>query len=685
MFINSEFLEKVRAVDKTPRDIKNSDNIELYCHSCDNKTIRDMIAVKTSVRKCGYGYQCDECLNKKYILRSSNPEWKEKIKKAANTEESKERSRENGRKKIAKKNLKNVLDYWDFPNNDIKETPGHTQITGICKACKSENNKQLKKFIEGSVSRFGGCLNCFSAYTKTDEYKKEMSDRPNLMGQDSRDKQANSLREHMNSLTEDERKQIYGREVDIEVARENMRKRWENDRENMTRIMAEVNRRPEKIEKQREAVIATMSNFSDEKKAAIQAKIEQTMLEKYGVRNPALHPEIRRKILAKQGMTSPEKYIFEMLSMRGITFEYQHNLNGKFWDFGVFNENGELSLIIEIDGEFHHALRCDAFYKHQGGHSDNERFSRVPYGVKYLEIDSEKIKEAPKLIIDTLGLDYDEWIDSIFHECSVKSFPYPEYTNERMLKDWENLKRITNLDDYNYSQIPCNSIMTHFHKSVYHCHCKNKPSPFKAWHDPDLLYECIKNRFVYKSTLSTQQIARGFEKNKIAPRVSLFQPSLVRYLLSKYAPEAKTVVDPFSGFSGRMLGTVSLGLSYTGYDINETSVKESNEIIKFLDIGDLAKISCQSVEDYDSDVVYDVLLTCPPYGNKEIWEEGKSYNDADYYIEQCLNRVKANVYIFVVDKTVRFKDFLKDSVKKRTYLSSSNESILIVDGNLSNS
>jgi tRNA G10 N-methylase Trm11 len=276
--------------------------------------------------------------------------------------------------------------------------------------------------------------------------------------------------------------------------------------------------------------------------------------------------------------------------------------------------------------------------------------------------------------MDTMNINYDQWIRDMFDACNNKPFPYPVYSDIRMISDWNNLK-IMNFGDYfNDKKMSGNSIVTQFHRSIYCCRVTKQISPFQAWNTPELLLKCIENRFVYRSVLSTQQIARGFERNKLAPRITIFQPSLARYLLSKYAPEAKTVVDPFSGFSGRMLGTASLGMSYAGYDIKEETINESKQIIDFLDL----KNCSVSVADFETNIdnkEYDVLLTCPPYTNKEIWLDNQNCQKADYYIEHCLRKFNAKIYVFVVDKTIHP---IIEHIGRRSHMSErSKESVVV--------
>lgn len=407
-------------------------------------------------------------------------------------------------------------------------------------------------------------------------------------------------------------------------------------------------------------------------------KIEQTSLSRYGSTSILGSKKARDALYKKTGASKSEIMIREALTNRGIDFKEQELISGKIWDFAVF-KNSKLHAVIEADSEFHHSLNVDPFTKHNLLVPDNVRFSILPEGTILINVDSLRIKQGIPEIFRLLDFNYDEFIEEIFEECKDRPFPFPEYSDVRMLRDWKNLKSHAiqqNTHKLITRLMPANSIITNFHKSIYTSKVGNKPSPVEAWSNEELLRQCIDNRFIYKSKLSSQNIARGFEKNRIAPRVTAFQPYLARYLLQTYAPNAKSVIDPFSGFSGRMLGAASLGMSYYGSDIRKDVVAEGMEIVKFLNL-DNAHLSVSDAEIANLPEA-DVLLTCPPYGNKEVWLEGQDCKPTDYYIDLCLARFQAGTYIFVVDGTEKHKENIALSLSRSNHMNDkSTEQVLV--------
>ena len=233
-----------------------------------------------------------------------------------------------------------------------------------------------------------------------------------------------------------------------------------------------------------------------------------------------------------------------------------------------------------------------------------------------------------------------------------------------MLEDYERLCRFDNI-----KATLTYSLITNFHKSIWHCHVKNKPSPYEAWYNKDLLKKCIENRFIYKSVLSSQNVLNGFNICKIAPKISLFNPNIAKYLIKN-----QIVFDPFSGYSGRMLGCCSLNKKYIGQDVNEITINESIEIKNFLHLD--SELSCKDI--FESSGEYDCLFTCPPYGDKENWNQVIKNISCDQWIDECLKRFKCKNYLFVVDNTEKYKNNVVEEICNKSHFGLNAEKIILI-------
>ena len=400
-------------------------------------------------------------------------------------------------------------------------------------------------------------------------------------------------------------------------------------------------------------------------------KTRQTWQKAYNIdiTSPMQIPGVKQKALSYSSkMTTPEKKLFEFLKNRKFQFQYGYELNGKSFDFAIFNNN-ELKLLIEIDGIYYHGLTEDRNGKHVRGENDCERFSKVPENVKYIVCDEDNIENCFGEIVKVYDMDYDEWIKSIISDLP-KEFPYPKYTKERLAKDWKHLQEW----EWNKNSYVGSSIVRHFHESIWEANVEKNISPVECWNNKELLEKTVKNRMIYSSRLSSQSIVDGFNVSKIAPKVSVFNPMSAKYLIKTYLNEFSEVFDPFSGFSGRMLGCCALGKKYVGQDINTKHVIESNRIIDYLRLN--ASVKEQDI--FIDQGEYECLFTCPPYGLKEIWNEHETNYTCDMWIAQCITRYDCKKYLFVVDSSERYKDYIIGEITNSSHFGNRKEYIVLI-------
>jgi hypothetical protein len=112
--------------------------------------------------------------------------------------------------------------------------------------------------------------------------------------------------------------------------------------------------------------------------------------------------------------------------------------------------------------------------------------------------------------------------------------------------------------------------------------------------------------------------------------ISQFKASIACYFYWKY--NASSVIDPCSGWGGRMLGAWKMGIKYQSFDTNFDLKLPYSQMISFLksvdkdtklkiDFKDSAKV------DY-SKYTYDMVFTSPPYFDTEVYEGMEGYKDA---------------------------------------------------------
>lgn len=408
----------------------------------------------------------------------------------------------------------------------------------------------------------------------------------------------------------------------------------------------------------------------------VKEKICQTNLERYGVKHSLQRKEIRSKQANSNKISSLEKKLIEILTNNNILFQHQYYIEKNevvhTFDFAVF-DNENLICLIDTDGVYFHGYLNDQDGKRIYTEYDSIRTAVIPKNVKFIAIIESDFENGIKELFNTLTLDYDQYITDLFNWCRSISFPYPKYADKILHKSYNELIKYDKF--YLRSQIGFN-IIRHFHKSIYHAFLKNKKSPYDAWHDDSLILKAIKNRLIYKNNIDPSRVLEGFNISKIAPKVSVFKPTIAKNLILKYLNNYNTIFDPFSGFSGRMLGTASLCKKYIGQDLNKTHIEESKKIVNFLNLQNIT-LNVKSLQESVGE--YECLFTCPPYDDKEKWNDFEVFKTCDEWIDICLTNFKCQKYLFVVDDTIKYKNNIVEILENKSHFGINEEYVLLFD------
>ena len=409
-------------------------------------------------------------------------------------------------------------------------------------------------------------------------------------------------------------------------------------------------------------------------------KMKQTNMKKYGVEYSSQNPDVRAKAIRNSRKSKLESRICDLFDNYSIEYVQQYHLSNKetkcYHTFDFYLP--KYKLLIDADGVYFHSYLNDPDGKHSLDYYDDIRISLIPSDhIFHVIVEGNEDAQVKKIAdilseIDSGIFDYDSYL---FRWCRSIEFPYPSYDHKRLISDWNNLNKYQNVKYTPQCRIG-ESIIKQFHKSIFECRWKNHISPLEAWYDDNMLKKVIRNRLIYINNVDPSKILRGFNISKICPVVSMFNPILAKYLANKYLYEFNEVFDPFSGFSGRMLGVASLNKMYTGQDLNDRAVSESNEIISFLNLSDKCSVVTKDV--LQSSGQYESLLTCPPYYKKEIYNAEIEFKQCDDWISECLERFKCKRYVFVVDDTSRYSDYIVESIKSTSHFAKVEEKVIVI-------
>lgn len=412
-------------------------------------------------------------------------------------------------------------------------------------------------------------------------------------------------------------------------------------------------------------------------------QFQDDMKERFGVENVMRNPDVLRKAFTnKQKKSSLELRLKHMLDAYNIKYKQEYVLKENeiihSYDFYL----PTYKILIDCDGEYWHSYLSDPDGDRVRDDYDDVRLYLVPKDhIFYLIIESDferGLRGLQKTLkeIDSKIFDYDS---DMFKWCRRVGFPYYNYTKDRMIQDFNSLYKYEN-NKYNPACKLGISIINNFHTSIYHCSCGNKPSPYEAWQNDELLKKVIANRYIYQNDVEPSKVMQGFNIAKIAPKVTVFNPVLAKYLCKKYASNTNLIVDPFSGFSGRLLGCYTAGKQYIGFDIRQDVVDESNRIIEFLHISNCKVYQEDLLKSNHTDNYSEsVMLTCPPYSEKETYLDSQVNKSCDEWIEECLHRYHCNRYIFVVDETTKYNNCIVEDIQNSSHFSKAVEHVIVID------
>ena len=341
------------------------------------------------------------------------------------------------------------------------------------------------------------------------------------------------------------------------------------------------------------------------------------------------------------------------------------------WAYGIYDKENQLCMLIDIDS-------ADTY-------DDGQRLLSIPDGIKWCIISDHNFGKCFDYMCKTLIMNYYEYIDYIFTWCRSIPFPYPTYPVDELLKSFEQLKDM-DCNDQHHENLALNTrvgdrLIQHFHHSIWHAHIRGDISPYEAWQDDETMRMIIQNRVIYQTYMNPSKVLQGFNITKKATKVSVFSAGRAKMIINRFLPEYNEVFDPFSGFSGRMLGTIALGKRYIGRDLSEIHVRESNQIIDFLhkygfDFDAQVSVADAAVATGE----YQCLFTCSPYGDKEIWEDTESSLSCDQWIDICLQNYHCKRYVFVVDETKKYTDNIAYVLTNKSHFGKNEEKIIVIEG-----
>ncbi|MAD24754.1 MAG: hypothetical protein CMO44_11360 [Verrucomicrobiales bacterium] len=170
--------------------------------------------------------------------------------------------------------------------------------------------------------------------------------------------------------------------------------------------------------------------------------------------------------------------------------------------------------------------------------------------------------------------------------------------------------------------------------------------------------------------------------------LSKFNSEYAKRIIEMWSKEGDLIMDPFAGRSSRPLVSTLLERNYVGFDVLKDNLDEAQEqydtLKKDRELGKLELInsSSENIDDFFSESVADMVMTCPPYYNIEKYDSAdgqltdiKTYEDFlkvyEVILEKTSKVLKSSCFFVVVlanfridGKLYDFSSDTKDILKK---------------------
>lgn len=312
--------------------------------------------------------------------------------------------------------------------------------------------------------------------------------------------------------------------------------------------------------------------------------------------------------------------------------EYLVSQNGykHFWDYAIFLNN-ELKMLIDVDGAYYHADNCDYDGIHSRFQSDFIRSEVIPENVIPCIITEVNFNDTFNRMIRLMQLSYDEYVEEMLSEMNNQPFPNQSYSNIELCQSYNKLQQFNKYDDIGVDSRLGDRIVYHFHQSIW-------DGIKESWKDSEWLRGTITNHKIYQNYFNRNKILQSLMPTKI------LSAGRAKMIINKYLSQYDIIFNPNNRYSGILLGTIASNKRYIGMDYSPIRRKEVNDLLSFL---------------RDNKVKFDaIVLSGTSSTNEYSCLFTSIFDNVDTRIYGYLNVYKCERYVFVVDKTEKFNDFI---------------------------
>lgn len=248
--------------------------------------------------------------------------------------------------------------------------------------------------------------------------------------------------------------------------------------------------------------------------------------------------------------------------------------------------------------------------------------------------------------------DFDCVVPSLAQQLSEMSF-LPTYSDDCLYQDWMSLVRWKSCKTgINAKSRLGMKLCEQFFPNFYDIENKRGQSFRKLW-TPSNLEKILRWNRKNHSTPYLSELKRGIYFCCGLTKNTMYRPQMMKLACHHYHP--KVVLDPCCGWGGRLLGAVSYGAHYIGFEPNTVTFQHLQQLVEFLGLNNRVTLICDDALNmlHYSFPNVDMVLTSPPYYDVEIYsqESSQSHIGKNTYeswinqflkplIENCLQKLR---------------------------------------------
>lgn len=371
----------------------------------------------------------------------------------------------------------------------------------------------------------------------------------------------------------------------------------------------------------------------------IREKKDKTMPDRYGVLNNMHHPDTLKKVFDTKRehgtfhTSEPEERLYVRLcdcfGAEDVKRQYCSDVYPHACDFYIASRD----LYIELNAAWTHGGHrfdvgcaadrdlCDC-YRQRFGEKDSSYYRNM--------LDVWMVRDVKKRLDACMGrLNYVVFWDTKLKDADVWfAMGCPDGRDWDFMYSWIPDRMISGMECpglsgslKNLSLIAKACQFPEFYKREMRMWKENPEKngiPLQVW-----LYA---NRFQYlgkrPEELTDLQIMNGFSISGVLKGYSTFDTSMMHAVVEKYG--IRSVYDPCAGWGERMLYCMHHGITYEGVDVNP-GLQDGYRMMTDRFGDGRQSVSCLDSAAYQPQGA-DAVITCPPYGDQEVYSPYGSEN-----------------------------------------------------------